>query len=184
MGRRSRLRAHGPAQPTESLKCWDQLARHAALSWEERLQALEIRRLIDPPGAAEEIARYEQQAISDPSALTQILVWHLGRGKAREALDLLARAGGRTDRDPMLYFIKAEALMQLKDWKTLDGLLHDSTIPPLEYLRSTLLAYLARADTRRRRSPPAHQHSVTLAKPTITYHGPRRRPAHAAETRS
>ena len=132
-------------KPAESLKCWDQLARHAALSWEERLQALEIRRLIDPPGATEEIARYEQQAISDPSALSQILVWHLGRREAREALDLLARAGGRTDRDPMLYFIKAEALMQLKDWKALDGLLRDSTTPPLEYLRSALLAHLARA---------------------------------------
>lgn len=138
----------------ESLKCWDQLARRAALSWEERLQALEIRCLIDPPGATAELARYERQAASDPAALSQILVWRLGRGKAREAIDLLARAGGHPDRDPRLYFLKAEALMQIKDWKALDELLHDPTISPLEYLRSALLAHLARVT----RSPRFDQH--------------------------
>ncbi len=127
-----------------SLKCWRQIEAKAPLLWDEKLHVLELQQMADPAVAARLLAECEKQAKADPAALAEMAAWDLARGKARNTLDLLKAVPPSLQNEPTFYFLKAEALLQLKDWEDLNRHLQTATTPSLEFLRSALMACAAR----------------------------------------
>jgi tetratricopeptide (TPR) repeat protein len=126
-------------QAAKSISYWDRLSQIEPLSWEEKLDYLDLIKIANPARAQALLQDYDQAARTNALGQFALGSWYLRNTTPQQTLALLAAAKADL-RQSQLYFLVAEAYIQLNRWDLLDRHLHQPTISTLEFLRFALMA--------------------------------------------